>query len=261
MHGTFTDTLAINPAFLERIEGLFPGRDYRGRRRQAARPRHLVHQVRPRRRPDHRPHQPLQHDVRSVLHGRQPGRLRPRADARRREAAPGRCDRHQAQAADDGAVLGRRADDLSDLPGRRALRARGRATSACRRRPTASASPRMPPFARAGARGRASHRLPAVRRRGRGAELPPQGREPVRREAARDRESLRRRHRRLPRRHDRQDRQRRPGRADREVRPGELRQDQLRLVPAGVVHRPRRGDFRRASVTPSATHCRISPKT
>jgi uncharacterized radical SAM superfamily Fe-S cluster-containing enzyme len=28
MHGTFTDTLAINPAFLERIEGLFPGRDY-----------------------------------------------------------------------------------------------------------------------------------------------------------------------------------------------------------------------------------------
>ncbi len=28
MHGTFTDTLAINPAFLQRIEGLFPGRDY-----------------------------------------------------------------------------------------------------------------------------------------------------------------------------------------------------------------------------------------
>jgi uncharacterized radical SAM superfamily Fe-S cluster-containing enzyme len=28
MHGTFTDTLAVNPAFLERIEGLFPGRDY-----------------------------------------------------------------------------------------------------------------------------------------------------------------------------------------------------------------------------------------
>ena len=28
MHGTFTDMLAINPAFLERIEGLFPGRDF-----------------------------------------------------------------------------------------------------------------------------------------------------------------------------------------------------------------------------------------
>ncbi|MGE0448054.1 MAG: radical SAM protein [Vicinamibacterales bacterium] len=27
-HGTFTDTLAINPAFLQRIESLFPGRDF-----------------------------------------------------------------------------------------------------------------------------------------------------------------------------------------------------------------------------------------
>src|SRR6267154_1131789 len=27
-HGTFTDVLAINPAFLKRIESLFPGRDY-----------------------------------------------------------------------------------------------------------------------------------------------------------------------------------------------------------------------------------------
>jgi hypothetical protein len=28
MHGTFTDTLAINPAFLRRLENLFPGRDF-----------------------------------------------------------------------------------------------------------------------------------------------------------------------------------------------------------------------------------------
>jgi uncharacterized radical SAM superfamily Fe-S cluster-containing enzyme len=28
VHGTFTDTLAINPDFLRRIEGLFPGRDF-----------------------------------------------------------------------------------------------------------------------------------------------------------------------------------------------------------------------------------------
>jgi tetraether lipid synthase len=28
-HGTFTDTLAINPAFLSRIESLFPGRDFK----------------------------------------------------------------------------------------------------------------------------------------------------------------------------------------------------------------------------------------
>src|SRR4051794_36500386 len=27
-HGTFTDTLAINPAFLQRLENLFPGRDF-----------------------------------------------------------------------------------------------------------------------------------------------------------------------------------------------------------------------------------------
>ena len=29
IHGEFTDTLAINPAFLRRLESLFPGRDYR----------------------------------------------------------------------------------------------------------------------------------------------------------------------------------------------------------------------------------------
>jgi uncharacterized radical SAM superfamily Fe-S cluster-containing enzyme len=28
LHGTFTDTLSISPAFLERLEGLFPGRDF-----------------------------------------------------------------------------------------------------------------------------------------------------------------------------------------------------------------------------------------
>jgi uncharacterized radical SAM superfamily Fe-S cluster-containing enzyme len=28
VHGTFTDTLSINPSFLHRLEGLFPGRDY-----------------------------------------------------------------------------------------------------------------------------------------------------------------------------------------------------------------------------------------
>ncbi|MCK7494112.1 MAG: hypothetical protein MZW92_24935 [Comamonadaceae bacterium] len=40
-----------------------------------------THQLRPRRRADGRPDQPLQHDVRPVLHGRQPGGLRPRARA------------------------------------------------------------------------------------------------------------------------------------------------------------------------------------
>ena len=61
-----------------------------------------------------------------VLHGRQPGRLRPRADARRGQAAARRRGQHQAAPADDGAVLRRRADDLADLPRRGPLRARGR---------------------------------------------------------------------------------------------------------------------------------------
>ena len=83
-HGTFTDTLAIDPAFLQAASrALFPGRDFRGGHRHAAQSRHVVDQARPRRGAHDRPDQPLQHDVRSVLHGRQSGRLRPRADARR----------------------------------------------------------------------------------------------------------------------------------------------------------------------------------
>ena len=83
IHGTFADTLAINPAFLRRLESLFPGPRLPRRHRQAAQPRHVVDQVRPRRGADDRPDQPLQHDVRPVLHGREPGRLRARADAGR----------------------------------------------------------------------------------------------------------------------------------------------------------------------------------
>ena len=67
----------------QRLESLFPGPRLRRGHRHAAQPRHLVDQVRPRRGADDRPDQPLQHDVRPVLHGREPGRLRPRADARR----------------------------------------------------------------------------------------------------------------------------------------------------------------------------------
>ena len=118
-----------------------------------------------------------------------------------------------------------------------------------------------PEFAQAGARGRHAHRLPAVRRRQRSGQRAPQGRQPVRREAARDREPARRRHRRLPGRDDRQHRQQRSGRPDRQVRAAELRQDQLRLVPAGVVHRPRRGHLATTSGTPSATRCRTWPRT
>ena len=120
-HGTFTDTLAINPDFLRRIEGLFPGPRFRCGHRHAAQPRHVVHQARARSGPDDRPDQPLQHDVRPLLHGRESGRLRPRADARRGEGASGRRADRQAAAADDRAVLRRRADHFADLPRRRAV--------------------------------------------------------------------------------------------------------------------------------------------
>ena len=137
--------------------------------------RHLLDQAWPWRRAHHRSHQPLQHDVRSLLHGRQSGRLRPRADARRSEAAPRRRGEHQAAPADDGAVLGRRADDLADLPRRGPLRPEGRLLQ------RAGGDQRHPlrpgtGVRAAGARGGPAHRLPAVRRRVGGGERAPQGR-------------------------------------------------------------------------------------
>ena len=256
-HGTFTDTLAIDPAFLKRIESAVSRPRLQGRRAWPARSRHVVDSARTRRRVDDRSDQPLQHDVRSVLHGRQSGRLRPRADARRREAVARRCDHDQAAASDDGAVFGRRADDLADLPRLGPIRARRLATSACRRRPTASGSRRMPTFAREARDGGSAHRVPAVRRRQRRGQRTSQGRQSVRGQASRHRTSPRRRHRRVPRRHDRQRHQQRSGRPDHQVRARELRQDQLRLVSAGVVYRSRRRHQRRATGTRAATRCRI----
>ena len=80
-HGEFEDVMATDPAFLERIESLFFGRDFRAAE-DTARPssRHFEHQVWPRRGVDCRPDQPLQHDVQSVLHGCEPGWLCSRAD-------------------------------------------------------------------------------------------------------------------------------------------------------------------------------------
>ena len=145
---------------------------------------------RPRRGADDRPDEPLQHDVRPVLHGCQPGRLRPRAVARRREEAPGRRGEHQAAAADDRAVLGRGTDHLADLPRCRPVRARGRLLQhpgGDQRHPFRAGSR----VRAAGARGRDADRLPAIRRRQRRGQRAPQGRQPVRREAARDRGAAR----------------------------------------------------------------------
>ena len=76
-HGHFEDVMAIDTAFFKHLEEVFPGPRYpRAQRRKAAQPRHQHHQARPRLGTDYRSHQPLQHDVRSVFHGRQPGWVR-----------------------------------------------------------------------------------------------------------------------------------------------------------------------------------------
>ena len=76
-HGTFTDTLAIDPAFLDAHREPVSRPRFQGRRTRPPRSRHIVHSARPRRGAHDRSHQPLQHDVRSMFHGRESGRLRP----------------------------------------------------------------------------------------------------------------------------------------------------------------------------------------
>ena len=152
IHGHFEDVMAIDTEFFKHLEEVFPGRDIRAHNDEklhnhgsldgAARPRLGAHG---------RSHEPLQHDVRPVLHGREPGRLRPRAHAGKtssrcsttpsRSSRAGRC-RCSSRAAS------RRCRRTSST--RSAMRARS-ATTACRPRPTASSSPRVPEFAKAAA--------------------------------------------------------------------------------------------------------------
>ena len=131
---------------------MFPGRDIVGaQRRGPPQPRQQHHQVRPRRGADDRPDQPLQHDVRPVLHGRQPGRLRPRADAgkksRRCSTTPSRSSR-AGRCRCSSRAASRRCRRTSSTPSGTPARS---ATTPCRRPPTASSSPRSPEFAKAAA--------------------------------------------------------------------------------------------------------------
>ena len=143
IHGHFEDVMAIDTAFFKHLEDSFPGsRHPRAQRREAAQPRQLDHQVRPRLGADDRPDQPLQHDVRPLLHGREPGRVRPRAElgrhqdaARQRHHASSRSGRCRCSSR----AASRRCRPTSSTPS--ATRRRS-ATTACRRRPTASSSPR-----------------------------------------------------------------------------------------------------------------------
>ncbi len=143
LHGHFEDVMAIDTGVLQAPRGPVPGpRHPLPQRREAAQPRRQHHQVRPRLGAHGRPDQPLQHDVRPVLHGREPGRVRPRAGVGRHQDAARQRHLDQAAAPDVGAVLGRRAHAVAVLPRRRPLRHARSATTACRRRPTASSSRR-----------------------------------------------------------------------------------------------------------------------
>ena len=190
IHGHFEDVMAIDPAFFKHLEDVLPGQRHPlPQRREAPQPRQQHHQVRPRLGPDDRPDEPLQHDVRPVLHGRQPGRLRPRALVGRHQDDARQRDHDQAAAPDVGAVLGRRADDVAVLPGCGALREEGRLQ--LRAGGDQRHRVRQEPGVReGGVRGRPALRLPAVRRHRQRRQLAPPGRQPVRRQAARHREPV-----------------------------------------------------------------------
>ena len=246
IHGTFTDTLAINPDFLKRIESLFPGRDF-----DAVTDR--LHN----------------HGTSSIKHGRGAVLTIDLTNRCNMMCDPCFMDANQVGYVHELTLdeVKQLLDDAVSIKPRRQMTVQfsgGEPTispiflDAVRYARTgrllqrAGGDQRHPlrpgtGVRAAGARGGPSHCLPAVRRRVGAGERAPQGRQPVRREAARDREPVRGRHRRLPRGHDREHRERSPGRADRQVRAAELRQDQLRLVSARLVHRPRRGDLGRGA--------------
>ena len=145
MHGHFEDVMAIDPAFFKHLEEVFPGRDIRA----------------------HNDEKLHNHGSSTIKHGRgsvltvdltnrcnmmcdpcfmdanQVGFVHELSVGRHQDDARQR-HHDQAAPADVGAVLGRRADDVAVLPRRGALRAQGRLQLACRRRPTASSSPRAP---------------------------------------------------------------------------------------------------------------------
>ena len=231
--------------------GELPGTRYSGaQRRNAAQPRLEHGAARARVGADRRPDQPLQHDVRSLLHGREPGRLRPRAELGRDSGNPRQRDEDQAAPADVGAVLGRRADDVAVLLRRGPLRAQGglqqRAGGDQRHRVRQEQGIREE-----GLRSGAALRLPAIRRHRQRRQQPPSGRQPVRREAARHREPARSGHRDRAGDDDRQQREQRSGGPDREVRDGEPQENFVRVLPAGFVHRARRGHYARAPHPPA----------
>ena len=116
-HGRIEDIMAIDSKFLAWIEKNFHGRDIAAHNDkdlhnhgtstiQHGRGSVLTVDLT----------NPLQHDVRPVLHGCQPGGLRPRADLAGHHRSSGQRHENQAPPADVGAVFPRRAHYVSVLP-------------------------------------------------------------------------------------------------------------------------------------------------
>ena len=155
---------------------------------QAPRPRLVLDALRARRGPHRRPHEPLQHDVQPVLHGREPGRVRPRA----------RLGRHQEDPRQRRSRSSRSARCRSSSPGgeptisplfleaMRYAREIGYFSVQCATNGIRFAQ--EPEFAKAA--DEAGLRLAYLQFDGVGneAERAPRGRQPLRREAARDRQ-------------------------------------------------------------------------
>jgi 7,8-dihydro-6-hydroxymethylpterin dimethyltransferase len=95
-HGHFEDVMAIDPAFFKHLEDAFPGSDIRA----------------------HNDEKLHNHGTSTIKYGR--GSVLTIVLGRHQDAARQR-DLDQAEAPDVGAVLGRRADDVAVLSGRRAV--------------------------------------------------------------------------------------------------------------------------------------------
>ena len=204
----------------------------RPQRREAAQPRQQHHQARPRLGAHRRPDQPLQHDVRSVLHGRQPGRLRARADW------------EDIKTMLDNAITikPRRQMSVQFSGGEPTISpyfldavryARKVGYNSVQAATNGIEFAKSPEFAEGGGRSRPALRLPAVRRHRQRRQRAPPRRQPVRRQAAGDREPAQRRRRHRAGRHHRQRRQQRAGRPHHRVRARQSQEDQLPVVPAG----------------------------
>ncbi len=77
IHGHFEDVMAIDTDFFDHLEKVFPGRDIRAHDDEKSAQSRVEHgDARARIGADDRSDEPLQYDVRSVLHGRESGRVR-----------------------------------------------------------------------------------------------------------------------------------------------------------------------------------------